>query len=141
MAANAFGSASRDFPAYALYDAGEGAFAVGDECGVKAGSFKLSKQSGGFKVVGAGDGTKCLVVERGHDNVTIWVKLVSKQGDGTYTVQLCDFAGVTYGPNIAGAKLSNPRSTLQTADVEPLVPSTKPFPAGWDRAGNLVFFF
>ena len=66
----------------------------------------------------------------------IWVKLISLQGDGTYTVQEADADNVVRGPTRAGVKISAPEGIAPV-----VIPSTKPYPAYHDHSGNLVFFF
>ncbi len=45
----AYGSATNDFPNYALYDTGDGTPAVGDTWGAGSGSWKLRKNKAGFR--------------------------------------------------------------------------------------------
>ena len=51
------GTLTNDYPAYALYESGDGAPAVGETWGAGAGSFKLRKDKPGFRVVGSPDAT------------------------------------------------------------------------------------
>lgn len=67
----------------------------------------------------------------------LWVKIISRQGADSWTVREANHdVSVVYGnSDITGVKIANP------GGGEPTVPSTKAFPAYWDREGELVFFF
>jgi hypothetical protein len=59
--AGGYGVCTRDWPAYALYESGDGSPGSGDKWGAGAGSWKLRKGKAGFRVLGGATGSRVQV--------------------------------------------------------------------------------